>query len=100
MLNVKLAPAIGGFIIGLVVGMFILSGPAMTVVGTSPMLFAVGVAALTFVAGILLGRKTTPKPQEIKLTGRVFEFPQGTAMVEVALRRMKSILPTRVTQSE
>lgn len=96
----RFAPAIGGFIIGLVTGMLVLSGPAMNVAGTSPMLFVAGVVALTFVAGILLGRKTSPKPQEIRLTGRVFEFPQGSVMVEVALRRMKSILPTRVTRSE
>jgi len=95
---VRFAPALGGFIVGLVVGMFIFSGPAMSVAGTSPILFAVGVAALTFVAGVLLGRKTSPKPHEIKLTGRVFEFPQGSVMVEVALKRMKSILPTKVTQ--
>jgi len=97
-LNVKLAPVVGGFIIGLVVGMFVLSGPAISVASSFPAFFTIGTAILTFVAGILLGRKTTPKPHEIKLTGRVFEFPQGSVMVEVALRRAKSIIPVRVTQ--
>ena len=98
MLNVKLAPVVGGFIIGLVVGMFVLSGPAISAASSFPAFFTIGTAILTFVAGILLGRKTTSKSHEIKLTGRVFEFPQGSVMVEVALRRAKSIIPVRVTQ--
>lgn len=58
-----------------------------------------GIAGVSLVAGILLG-KSTAKPQEMRLTGRVFEFPQGSVMVEVALKRLGSILPTRVTESE
>ena len=96
----KLAPALGGFLIGVIVGIFVVGGPAAAVAASEPLIFAIAVASLAFLAGALLGRRTSPKPKEMKLTGRVFEFPQGTVMVEVALRRLKSILPTKVTQSD
>ncbi|MHC1627559.1 MAG: hypothetical protein ACXQTI_01845 [Candidatus Nezhaarchaeales archaeon] len=96
----NLAPAIGGFIIGLLVGIFVVGGPATAALATEPLIFAIAASSMAFLAGVLLGRRTSPKPKEMKLTGRVFEFPQGTVMVEVALRRLKSILPTKVTQSD
>jgi len=92
--------AIGGFVTGLAVGMLVmlvLSGPAMNAAGAS-LLLTTAVGMLAFVAGALLGRRASR--QEIRLSGRVFEFPQGFVMVEVALRRARSIIPVRVTQSE
>ena len=96
----SLAPALGGFVLGLVVGVLV-AGPAVAGLAVaSPVLFAAGAAAAGFAAGLLLGRRSSPRPREVRLTGRVFEFPQGPVMVEVALRRMGSVLPTRVTRSE
>jgi hypothetical protein len=42
------------------------------------------VAALAL--GILIGRATV-KPQRLPLSGRVFQEPAGSALVEIALRR-------------
>jgi len=96
----KLAPALGGFLIGILVGIFVVGGPAAAAIASEPLVFAIAAASLAFVAGILFGRRSSPKPKEMKLTGRVFEFPQGAVMVEVALRRLKAVLPTKVTRSE
>jgi len=94
------ARAVGGFLIGVLVGIFVFSGPVMVAAGCNALVFALAMASIAFVAGLMLGRRASPKPQPIRLTGRVFEFPQGMVMVEVALKRLKSILPTKVTQSE
>ena len=100
MLNMRerLAPFLGGLMAGVAVGMLLLPEFMAQVASDHPLFFIVGLTATMFVAGVSLGRKSSPKPREMKLTGRVFDFPQGSVMVEVALRRMKSILPTKVTQ--
>lgn len=96
----KLLPFAGGILLGAVAGVFLVSAPALEVAVGMPIVFIVGVAVVTFVAGLLVGRKTSPKPEEVRMTGRVFEFPQGPLMVEVALKRMGSILPTKVVSSD
>ncbi|MBW2674862.1 MAG: hypothetical protein JRD89_15850 [Deltaproteobacteria bacterium] len=40
----------------------------------------------------MIGRRTSPKIEPVKFSGRVFEFPQGPIMVEAALRRMGSVI--------
>jgi len=87
--------ALAGFVLGVVVGIFVVGIP---VIGLSPMVIIIIVSSATFFAGIVLGRAFAPKSSAMRLTGRIFEFPQGPVMVEVSLRRMKSILPTEVTQ--
>ena len=86
---------VGGFLIGLVVGALVFG---WIITHKSPLVL-LGIAGLAFVAGLLIG-KGTAKPREMHLTGRVFEFPQGAVLLEVALKRLGSILPTKVTESE
>lgn|GEM_PF-6062553 len=83
---------------GVAIGMLLLSGFAAQAVIGYPIFFTIGVAVMTFMGGVLFGRRVSSKTQEVRLTGRVFDFPQGSVMVEVALRRIKSIIPVRVTQ--
>ena len=85
---------LGGLLVGLAVGMLFLSWLVMQTIDY----LAFETAILMLVGGILLGRRVAPKTKEMRLTGRVFDFPQGSVMVEVALRRAKSIIPVRVTQ--
>jgi len=96
----RILPFIGGLATGIAVAMIFLGTLAQMAALNYPWAFTIGIGALLFVGGLLVGIKTSPKPQEMKLTGRVFDFPQGSIMVEVALRRMRSILPTKVTESE
>ena len=94
-----LVPAfLAGFASGLAFGLLLLE-PVQAALGF-PQPFAAGVAAAVFAGGLLLGRGLAPKPREVRLTGRVFDFPQGPVMVEAALRRAKSILPTKVVERE
>jgi len=95
-----LAPFLGGLTVGVAIGMLLLSGFAAQAATGYPLIFTVGIAVMTFVGGVLLGRRAAPKTKEVRLTGRVFEFPQGPVMVEVALKRAKSMLPTKVTSSD
>lgn len=88
----RVLPFLGGLMAGIIVGALVAAVPMSQSMG-SPALLA-GVAVVMFVAGLLLGRRWKPTQQEVRFTGRVFEFPQGSAMVEVALRRMRSVLPS------
>jgi len=98
-LNVqRVALFLAGFTVGFAVNMLLLSEFTAQIATGYPLFFMAGLAAAMFASGMLLGRKIAPKSQEMRLTGRVFDFPQGSVMVEVALRRMRSILPTKVTQ--
>ena len=45
-----------------------------------------GGLAAALALGILIGRATV-KPQRLPLSGRVFQEPAGSALVEIALRR-------------
>jgi len=90
----RLVPFLGGLVVGVAIGMLVLSGA----VAGYPLVLTIGVSVLMFVGGLLLGRKSSPKPQPMRLTGRVFDFPQGFVMVEAALRRAKSIIPAKVTE--
>jgi len=94
----RLAPFLGGLMVGVAIGMLALSGFAARAAAGYPLFFTIGVAVMTFIGGVLLGRRAAPKTQEVRLAGRVFDFPQGSVMVEVALRRAKSMIPVRVTQ--
>jgi len=95
----KILPFLGGILVGLAVGMLFLSGFAMQVAVGYPLYFMVGIAALAFVGGALLGKRMSPK-YEMKLTGRIFNFPQGPVMVQAALKRVGSLIPRKVTQGE
>jgi len=96
----KLLPFVGGILLGVVAGVFLVSAPAVEVALSMPIAFVIGLVAVVFLAGLLVGRKSSPKPEEVRMTGRVFEFPQGPLMVEVALKRMGSVLPTKVVSSD
>jgi len=96
----RIFPFIGGLVVGVAVAMVFLERAVQTVATNNLWFFTVGIGALLFIGGLLLGKKMTPKPQEMRLTGRVFDYPQGSIMIEVALKRMRSILPTKVTESE
>jgi len=88
------------FVAGLVLGLSVGVALAITALHVTVQYYwiiAAGVSALMFIAGAVVERR---RRREIRLTGRVFEFPQGPVMVEIALRRMSSILPAKVTQSE
>jgi len=87
---------VAGELIGVAVGVLATSW-FTHVIEAQPLVFTTAIAALVGVGGFLAGRRSTPK-HEMRLTGRVFDFPQGSVMVEVALRRMRSILPTKVTE--
>ncbi len=43
-------------------------------------------------AGVLAGWKVSGRPRGIKLEGRFWRFPQGPYMVQVALKRMGSLV--------
>ncbi|MBW2674861.1 MAG: hypothetical protein JRD89_15845 [Deltaproteobacteria bacterium] len=61
---------LGGLVIGIVVGMFVLSGPAMAAAMGGGFFLMLGVAALTFVGGLLIGRRTSPKIEPVKFSWR------------------------------
>ena len=88
---------LGGLVVGVGIGMVVLSGTVASLAGY-PLAITIGVSAFMFVGGIFLGRKASPKVQPMRLTGRVFDFPQGFVAVEVALRRAKSMIPVKVTE--
>lgn len=90
---------LGGLALGLVVGTFVIGG-IIAGVGLNTVVVAGATGAGAFIAGLVLGMTSRPKQEPVRLTGRVFEFPQGPVMVEVALKRASSIIPTKVTQSE
>jgi len=90
---------LGGILIGIVLGIFVVSKPLIALAGTYPWFLALGTSIFAFFGGTLIARKTT-KVQPIRFSGRIFEFPQAPIMVEVALRRMESVIPARVTRNE
>ena len=94
----ELATFLGGLMVGVAISILFLSGLAIQVATGYPLFFITGIAIMMFLGGMLLGRKSAPRVHEMRLTGRVFDFPQGSVMVEVALRRARSIIPVRVTQ--
>lgn len=85
---------VGGVLIGIVIGVFILSNAIIAIAGTFPVFVNVVVAVLAFFGGIFVSRKTE-KQEQIRFSGRVFEFPQAPVVVEIALRRLGSMVPTR-----
>jgi len=95
----RLVPFLGGLIVGFAICMLFLSGYVAQAAGY-PLFFTIGIAIMMFAGGVLLGRRAAPRAKEMRLTGRVFDFPQGVVMVETALRRVKSIIPVKVTQSD
>jgi len=84
--------------------LFIFAGIAIFVLGImagwfagNAVIFAGALFVLAVLGGMLLARE---KREELKLVGRVFEFPQAPIMIEVALRRSGSIIPRRMTETE
>lgn len=92
----KIFPFLGGILVGAAIGMLVLP-PVTLQLSTNFLILTIATSILTFVGGILLGGHIMPK-KEMKLTGRVFEFPQAPIMIEIALKRAKSILATKVTE--
>ena len=85
---------VGGIVLGVVLG--VLVGGALLSIDAIASLGGVatilGAVALAFVGGLFLGSfRQQPKPR-VRLSGRVFDFPQAPAMVEIALRRMRAIV--------
>jgi len=66
-------------------------------VPASSLAIVAGIYLMALLGGIIAARE---KREEVKLTGRVFEFPQAPIMVEMALRRYGSIIPRRMTETE
>ena len=61
----------------------------------SAFLLMVGGCIVSFVAGMVVGRKTKKLPRAgIPLRGRFFDYPQGAVIVETALKRAGSLIPT------
>jgi len=84
--------------------LFIFIGIALFVLGIMAGWFAdnvIIIVAVLFIlavfGGMLVARE---KREELKLVGRVFEFPQAPIMVEIALKRYGSIIPRRMTETE
>jgi len=96
----NIPPFLGGLAVGIPIGVLFLAEYVLEFAAEYPLLFIIGISVVMFVGGLVLGRRASPKPQKVRLTGRVFDFPQGAVMVETALRRVKSILPTKVVRSE
>ncbi|RLE47842.1 MAG: hypothetical protein DRJ18_02740 [Candidatus Methanomethylicota archaeon] len=88
---------LAGVLLGVVVGTFVVGG-FVAGMGLHIAVVAGATGAGAFVAGLVLGMTTRPKQEPIRLTGRIFEFPQGPIMVEVALKRASSLIPARVTR--
>ena len=81
---------------GAIIGSFF----SMLVLGTIEIMqlfLFIGVCIISFAIGFFIKR---PKAPEIKLTGRIFAFPQAPVQIEASLRRMGSILPVRGVRSE
>jgi len=87
-------------LIGMGMGAIIGSFFSMLVLGTIEIMqlfLFIGVCIISFAIGFFIKR---PKAPEIKLTGRIFAFPQAPVQIEASLRRMGSILPVRGVRSE
>jgi len=82
---------LSGLILGELIGIFVMAGPTIQFAFSCPILFLVAICVFSFIGGLLLGVATRPKSKKLPLAGRVFEFPQGPLMVEIALKRMKSL---------
>lgn len=91
----RVLPFIGGLITGFAFGLIVPAGFMANVLLGYPVFFTIVASVVTFIGGVLAGARVSPKTQPVRMTGRVFEFPQGPIMVEVALRRAKSIIPGR-----
>jgi len=83
-----------GIVLGVLVG--VLVGGALLSVETIAMLGGVtvvlGVVMLAFLGGLFIGLSRRPPRPQIRISGRMFDFPQAPAMVEIALRRMRAIV--------
>jgi len=84
--------------------LFIFAGIAIFVVGImagwfagDTVIFVAMLFVLSLLGGMLVARE---KREELKLVGRVFEFPQAPVMVEIALKRYGAIIPRRMTEAE
>ena len=87
-------------LIGIGIGAIIGSFFSMFILGTVEIMqlfLFIGVCIISFAIGYFIKR---PKAPEIRLTGRVFAFPQAPVQIEASLRRMGSILPIRGVRSE
>jgi len=66
-----------------------LGGNAALVAGVA---FSIG-----FPTGLAIGLMLRPPQRKIPLVGRVFSFPQAPVMLEVAAKRSKTLIPTKIT---
>ena len=77
--------------IGIVIGVGVGFGVAiaLSLIPAKAMLLATGIAMLAGLgAGFMAGSRTSkPRRSNVRLTGRVFPFPQGPYYIEIALRR-------------
>lgn len=78
-----------GVVLGVLVGGVLLPTEAVAFLGG--VATVLGVVALAFVGGLFLGSRRPPRPQ-VRFSGRVFDFPQAPAVVEIALKRMKAVV--------
>lgn len=94
-------PFIAGIMLGLSIGVLVVAGATLELALSFPLAAIVAIFAGAIIGSFLLGASIGgKKPREIQLTGRVFEFPQGPIMVEVALKRMGSLIPAKPTKSD
>ena len=91
-MNEKVLTLLGGILLGIVFGVFLVSKSIIAVAGTYPWIVAILSSVLMFFGGVLISRKTS-KTEPIRFSGRVFEFPQAPIMIEVALTRMGALVP-------
>ncbi len=87
----------GGLLLGLAIGIFIVGAPLIATLAGVPLLLVIGIAIIAFVGGLLIGRLGTKEQaiQPPRFGGRVFEFPQGPLLVEIALKRAGYVVKRR-----
>lgn len=79
-----------GVVVGILVGGALLTVEAVSMIGGVTVVL--GVVVLAFLGGLFIGLSRKPPRPRVRLSGRVFDFPQAPAMVEIALRRMRAIV--------
>jgi len=86
-----------GFVLVMASAVLLVVGVLLSWIPASSIAIVAGIYLMALLGGIIAARG---KREEVKLTGRVFEFPQAPIMVEMALRRYGSIIPRRMTEAE
>ncbi len=87
----KLWAFLGGMVMGAAIGMAVFANPELLEAAAMvPPLILVAVAVACFLAGFMVNMKKSA--EELPMQGRVFPCPQAPVLVEVALKRMGSIM--------